>query len=215
METFIYRREDNSVALGLIAPNVVDGMVGGGGLIPLNEVERAIAKQLLVTDNQAEFTADLQRFLDGRKGSTEEVAAREYIEGLAFGGLTRLEALRRIAANDRPDDCVECSTIDHTERPDYYFRDAFEKLADKPLAINMDKARAIHLDIIRHARNQKLAALDAPFLIALESGDVTEQRRIREEKQILRDIPQTFDLTTRNSAQLKSKWPEELTPETS
>jgi hypothetical protein len=189
-------------------------MTGEGGMILASEVERAIAKQLLVTDNQDEFDANWERFLADRKGSPTEVAAREYIEGLAFGGLTRPEALRRIAANDRPNNCVECTTIDHTEQPDHYFRDAFEKAIDKPLSINMEQARRIHMDVIRAARNQRLADLDAPFLKALEGGELAEQQRIGNEKQVLRDIPQTFDLGTGTPAQLKGKWPEELKAKT-
>jgi len=33
---------------------------------------------------------------------------------------------------------------------------------------------------------------------------------IATEKQVLRDIPQTFDLTTDTPEELKNKWPDEL-----
>lgn len=58
--------------------------------------------------------------------------------------------------------------------------------------VNMPKARIIHMDAIREARNAELVKLDVPYLKALETGDTVEQDRIAALKQTLRDIPQTF-----------------------
>lgn len=74
----------------------------------------------------------------------------------------------------------------------------------------MAKARAIHMDAIREVRDAKLAALDIPFIRALESGDTDAQAKIARTKQILRDIPQTFDLKANTPAELKEKWPSQL-----
>lgn len=80
-----------------------------------------------------------------------------------------------------------------------------------PIIINMAKAREIKLDYIRAARNVRLAALDVPFMKAVESGDTESISRISSEKQILRDIPQTFLLDDYNDIDtLKSVWPKEL-----
>jgi len=81
-----------------------------------------------------------------------------------------------------------------------------------PIVINMDKARAIHMDSIRVVRNAQLEALDVPFMRALEPGDQREIARITGLKQTLRDIPQTFDIKTgiTTAAKLKSTWPEVL-----
>lgn len=76
--------------------------------------------------------------------------------------------------------------------------------------VNMEKARALHMDRIREVRNTRLAALDVPFMRAVESGDTREQQRISREKQILRDIPQTLDLSAESPARLKAIWPAEL-----
>ena len=76
----------------------------------------------------------------------------------------------------------------------------------------MNKARVIHMDRIRAVRNAELAAKDITFMRAVESGDTDAQATIGMEKQVLRDIPQTFDLTTRSLAELNGKWPKELPP---
>lgn len=83
-----------------------------------------------------------------------------------------------------------------------------------PIVVNMGKARAIHMAHIRKVRNQELAALDVPFMRSIESGDNVERQRITALKQALRDIPQTFDLHTRDDtpAELRARWPE-LLPE--
>ena len=79
-----------------------------------------------------------------------------------------------------------------------------------PINVNMTKARAIHLEEIRRVRNAELAAKDITFMRAVEAGDTDAQATIATEKQALRDIPQTFDLTTDTPEQLKAKWPSEL-----
>ena len=50
------------------------------------------------------------------------------------------------------------------------------------------------------------------MLKALEAGDTSAQSAVNTKKQTLRDIPQTFDLTTDNDipAELRIKWPSEL-----
>lgn len=79
-----------------------------------------------------------------------------------------------------------------------------------PINVNMSKARAIHMNVIRGVRDAELAALDLPYMRALEAGDTAAQARIARDKQTLRDIPQTFDLAARSPEQLKGKWPVEL-----
>ena len=79
-----------------------------------------------------------------------------------------------------------------------------------PVSVNMTRARAIHMDKIRLVRNKQLASLDVPFMRAVETGDASELARIASEKQVLRDIPQTLDLTTDTPEELKAIWPIEL-----
>ena len=81
-----------------------------------------------------------------------------------------------------------------------------------PITVNMTKARAIHLAEIRRVRNLELAAKDITFMRAVEDGDASAQAAVKTQKQTLRDIPATFDITTGVStpAQLKARWPSEL-----
>jgi len=76
----------------------------------------------------------------------------------------------------------------------------------------MTKARVIHLDEIRAVRNAELVAKDITFMRAIEAGDTDAQATIGTEKQVLRDIPATFDITTGvdTPAQLSAKWPDQL-----
>ena len=81
-----------------------------------------------------------------------------------------------------------------------------------PISVNMTKARVIHMDAIRLVRNAELAAKDITFMRAVEAGDTDAQTTIGTEKQVLRDIPATFDITTDAGTPelLKAKWPAEL-----
>jgi hypothetical protein len=91
-----------------------------------------------------------------------------------------------------------------------YFFDAWE-WKDEKVQPNMPKARVIHMDRIRSKRDAALAALDVPFMRAVEAGDTDEQERIAAEKQVLRDIPQTLDLDGCATPEaLGAAWPEEL-----
>ena len=126
MEVFIYKRADDSIVVRHPLSVTVDTMTGDGGEIPRSDVERAIAKKMITTETEAEFNRGWEAFLAARKGTPPEVIARDMIEGVAFGGLTRTEALRRIAAKV-PSGCVHCATIDATDLPsDRYFRNAWE-----------------------------------------------------------------------------------------
>ena len=80
------------------------------------------------------------------------------------------------------------------------------------LGVDMAKARTIHMDVIRRARNKELAKEDVNYMKAMESGDASAQAAVAAKKQTLRDIPATFDLTTgvTTTDQLKAKWPTEL-----
>ncbi len=81
-----------------------------------------------------------------------------------------------------------------------------------PVNINMDKARGIQMNKIREIRNRELAKKDIEYMKALEAED-DSHKAIAVEKQKLRDIPQTFDLTTDTPEELKEKWPEGLSKE--
>mgnify|MGYP006402810395 FL=1 len=81
-----------------------------------------------------------------------------------------------------------------------------------PVNVNMTKARAIHLAEIRRVRNAELVKEDVTFMRAIEAGDADAQATIKTKKQTLRDLPDTFDITTGvdTPEKLKAKWPTEL-----
>ena len=81
-----------------------------------------------------------------------------------------------------------------------------------PINVNMSKARAIHLAEIRRVRNAELVKEDVTFMRAIEAGDADAQATIKTKKQTLRDLPDTFDITTGvdTPEKLKAKWPSEL-----
>ena len=83
---------------------------------------------------------------------------------------------------------------------------------DLDLTVDMDKARVLHMDDIRQVRNAELVAKDIPFMRAVEAGDTDAQATIGTAKQVLRDLPATFDITTDAGTPelLKAKWPTEL-----
>ena len=81
-----------------------------------------------------------------------------------------------------------------------------------PINVNMTKARAIHLEEIRKVRNAELVKEDITFMRAVEAGDTSAQSTVATKKQVLRDIPATFDITTDVDTPelLKARWPSEL-----
>jgi len=89
---------------------------------------------------------------------------------------------------------------------------AWEMDTDGTPKVNMAKARGVHMDTIRVVRNAELVKKDLTSLRAIEAGDTDAQATIATEKQVLRDIPATFDLTTDAGTpeKLKAKWPTEL-----
>ena len=81
-----------------------------------------------------------------------------------------------------------------------------------PINVNMTKARGIHLTEIRRVRNAELVKEDINMLKAIEAGDASTQSTVATKKQVLRDLPATFDITTDvdTPEKLKAKWPTEL-----
>lgn len=121
-------------------------------------------------------------------------------------------SIEEIAAKDVPEG-LSYRIVDKSIIPtDREFRNAWtDDFPGPQLDVDMNKARDIWMDKIRVQRNKKLKELDTSFMLALESGDTVAQGNIAAEKQVLRDIPQTFDLTIAVSpAALKALWPAEL-----
>ena len=77
------------------------------------------------------------------------------------------------------------------------------------IKINMTKARDIHREKIRQARNPKLAAKDVEFQRALETG--ADTTTIVSEKQALRDAPSDAAIEAATTPdELKAAWDSDL-----
>lgn len=122
-----------------------------------------------------------------------------------------------------PAEAMEPGVIDAAEMPqDPSFREAWRlEPADGGveesagvggrIIIDMERAREIHMNRIRRARDTELAKLDIDFIRAIEIGDLDEQAEIALHKQRLRDTPQTFDLSGyATPEELEEAWPVDL-----
>jgi hypothetical protein len=119
------------------------------------------------------------------------------------------EAMEALRAKRVPAGALDAAIVE-TVPDDRAFRDAWE-LDQASVAVNMPKARAIHMDRIRRARDTELQALDVETMKAVGKGDDTERDRVETEKQKLRDIPRDFDLEGYETPEaLKQAWPAEL-----
>lgn len=93
---------------------------------------------------------------------------------------------------------------------DRTFRKAWSSDGTK-LQVDMAKARAVHMDRIREVRDKKLTALDVETIRALGKDNTARRDEVEAEKDTLRDLPQTFDLTIANTPEeLNKLWPSEL-----
>jgi len=125
-------------------------------------------------------------------------------EILVESGVDATEEILAWVANKDVPDGYEWRVTDKDNIPqDRYFRDAWHD--DEPtetVDIDIDKAREIHMDKIRKLRDKKLKALDIQTLMGVD---------VQAEKQVLRDIPQNFDLTIAETPEeLKALIPNEL-----
>ena len=92
---------------------------------------------------------------------------------------------------------------------------AWEMDTDGTPTVNMSKARGVHMDHIRVVRDSELVKLDLETIRATGLGDDHQVNSIEARKQVLRDIPQTLDLTTPNDSpdELRAMWPTQLLSE--
>lgn len=124
---------------------------------------------------------------------------------------TEEEFIDRIVKKDVPEGSTNVTIMDESEYTnDRTFRNAFEQNTVGKLKVNMPKARDIWMDKIRFRRNDKLAEKDIEYMQALEEGNAVTMVEIAEQKKKLRDLPETFDLTSATTpTALKNLWPTE------
>jgi hypothetical protein len=78
---------------------------------------------------------------------------------------------------------------------DRYFRNAWVVCDKKGAKPCIDKAKKVHMANLRIERNKKLEASDKLMVRALESGDEFKIKKLKNEREALRDMPQNADMT--------------------
>tara|TARA_R110002126_G_scaffold253284_2_gene396341 strand:+ start:175 stop:579 length:405 start_codon:yes stop_codon:yes gene_type:complete len=99
---------------------------------------------------------------------------------------------------------VEYKIVESVDIDNDYFN-AYEFDAETGTKVNIEKAKAIHLDKFRAARAPKLAKLDIDFMKAVEANDEVKKAEIISAKQALRNITSTP--LPDNLAGIKATWP--------
>ena len=138
-------------------------------------------------------------------------ADKSVIERAQGRTLTEKEYEDRVWEKSVPTDAILPASIEDDAIPeDRYFRNAWKANANL-IEVDLEKARAVHMDNLRFQRNEKLKELDIEFQIALEKGDADAQKVIAARKQQLRDMPATFNLSAINDLNaLKASKPDYL-----
>ena len=101
----------------------------------------------------------------------------------------------------------EYKIVDSVDIDNEYFN-AYEFDSELGAKVNIDKAKAIHLDKFRSARTPLLEKLDISFMRAVEAGNTDLQKEIASKKQALRDIT-SIELPNTLKG-IKATWPEVL-----
>ena len=102
---------------------------------------------------------------------------------------------------------VEYKIVDSVDIDNDYFN-AYEFDAELGAKVNIEKAKAIHLDKFRSARSPKLQKLDVDFMKAVEANDEVKKAEIIAAKQALRDV--TLTVLPDDLAGIKATWPDIL-----
>ena len=102
---------------------------------------------------------------------------------------------------------VEYKIVESVDVDNDYFN-AYEFDAELGAKVNIEKAKAIHLDKFRAARAPKLQKLDIDFMKAVEANDELAKEAIIADKIALRDV--TLTVLPDDLAGIKATWPEVL-----
>lgn len=132
----------------------------------------------------------------------------EVKDGLTFA--SDEEVLSFIIAKDLSEG-ADFQIVHVSELPqDRYFRNSW-KYENGKVSVDMAKAKDFHLSKIREARDRQLEKLDKDFNKYFGQKKQQLADQVEAQRQQLRDIPQTFDLSQANSPkELKALWPDGL-----
>lgn len=84
-------------------------------------------------------------------------------------------------------------------------------LSGKGIEVDMERARDVHRDRLRAAREPHIRAADVDFSRAIESGDDEARAAAAARRQALRDLPQRGEIeAAKTPGELRAFWPSEL-----
>ena len=122
-------------------------------------------------------------------------------------GMTEDEHVAFVLAKDVPAGSINIEVIDDSALPNRVFRSAW---VSKPQGVDVDmpQARIIHMDRIRISRDKALEILDKDWMKETGQGNTSAAAATEAARQVLRDIPSTFDLSAfPNPQALDAAWP--------
>lgn len=118
----------------------------------------------------------------------------------------KLMTIEEIAYKDVPKGCSwRVVSVDKLPK-DFNFFDAWtDDYPTETVDIDMDKAKAIHLDRLRAKRTEKFVEMGFPYRLTPEVEKSIVSPITQERLQSLRDFPQKLDLSKVNSVEELSK----------
>lgn len=121
---------------------------------------------------------------------------------------TEVQAEERAMTTAVPVDAMNPRFINDENIPaDRTFRDAWRDTGTM-VDVDMSRARMIHMNRIRVARDNELKKLDVEWIARAARDDTTGAAKTETKRQALREIPQTLDLSIApDPVTLKVLWP--------
>jgi hypothetical protein len=119
-------------------------------------------------------------------------------------------SLESLLQRSIPEDAINVRVASIDDLPkDREYRDAWTDANPGPqVDVDLDVAKEVHMTRIRAARNAELKKLDG--LQMRHIAQPAKLAEIEKDKQALRDLPATFELTADNVDALKALWPKDL-----
>jgi len=169
-------REDQSIIVLKPLNAIIEALMNGGyfGDAPTNELLKREIKKL------DSLGIDL---------------AYRWVNSLAYGALSKEEAIALLVAKDCPESITHYLTEDATKDFPRDYRNAWRFNTDylfdrekQAICHCMETAKAIHKDKLRNLRAPLLRELDVQFMRAVEEGNEQRKAEIVAKKQALRDV---------------------------
>lgn len=146
-------------------------------------------------------------------GASIVIAAPKKDLERVLGPLSDAEYRAHVMQRSIPADATDIKELPDNWTPpdkDRTFRNAW-KHSGGQFSVDMEKARDIHRERIRQARESKMAALDVAYQRADEKADSKAKADISAKKQALRDLPADPAIeAAKTPDELRAFWPDSL-----